>query len=673
MAVVLAATMRLGLASRQNTGDQKAILRVQYAAESNLALMRSQIKDFQTLLSTNSIVVPPGTLPATAEAWGLTFCGNSASWTPTDDYKVARDKADNTLYPDAQQCFYTKSADANQFNVLGILVPDAAFGILPATPVNERPAVGVSARTTWWKNKLDTTLAIGQGNYKISPIKAVKLDGNTFRYYVKVSQLSAQGVDAGTSRILAGGAAQSGVWWFQLELPNLLKHVLMTNHHRSEPSSYSPTGVPTLFFTGNQNFDGPVFTNEKFLFDASSKAKFLDSVSSAGCIDLPKVGEPSAANKDCNHQAGVYTDDAVSGLTSSGANWNKDATLDVNTVNNINKVLLNKVNTHTNKGVNFNGVSNSPNFVAQYKALPTNSTDQKELGLDVNGGITLPNDATGLLIYAGDSFEGSLKTYSDGKWLEPSPTYQYIAATKSGAIVDSSRYRIDSNGNIFKYDAVKKQWPTTGLSKKFNGMVYSEASSAIAIQGPSRLKNSGVADTSGDLKYAPPALASFSNMTVTSVRGMKIQTDLTMSDTPCGNSDVINNNCQKDKPQNVLGLFSPSGDIAIDTAAPNNINIHSAMLTSSGSIEVSSYNAGSYRGIAKVTGSVLENFYGPFFTFDPYTGKTKTGYQRDFRWDPRFNEGITPRGFPVSPTWNSSDSASSQLRLDNLTWKQGVK
>ena len=660
--------MRLGLASRQNTGDQKAILRVQYAAESNLALMRSQIKDFQTLLSTNSIVVPAGTLPATAEAWALTFCGNSASWTPTDDYKVARDKADNTLYPNAQQCFYTKSADANQFNVLGIIVPDAAFGILPATPVNERPAAGVSARTTWWKNKLDTTLAIGQGNYKISPIKAVKLDGNTFRYYVKVSQFSARGVDAGTSRILAGAASQSGVWWFQLELPNLLKHVLMTNHHRSETTTYSSTGVPSIYFANAQTFDGPVFTNEKFLFDSSSKAQFMDSVNSAGCTDLPKVGEPTSTNKDCNHQAGVYTNN---GITSSGGSWNKDATLDLGVIEKANKDLLSTVNSHTENKVNFNGVSNSPNFVAQYKGLPTNSINQKEAGLETNGGITLPTDATGLQIFAGDSSGNALTMYSDSRWVEPDPTYQYIGAMKSGTLVKNNWYRIDNTGTIFKYDAVNNKWPTMGLSKKFNGMVYSEASSAIAIQGPSRLKNNSVVDTGGDLKYAPPALASFSNMTVTSVNGMKIQTDLTMSDTPCGNTDVINNKCTKDKPQNVLGLFSPSGDIAIDTTAPKNINIHSAMLTSSGSIEVTNYNSGSSRGVAKVIGSVLENFYGPFGTF---SGDTATsGYQRDFRWDPRFNEGITPRGFPVSPTWNSSDSDSSQLRLDNLTWKQGVK
>ncbi|WP_135229799.1 hypothetical protein [Deinococcus fonticola] len=77
LAVVLAASMRLGLASRQNTGDQKAILQAQYKAETGVNLIRSRLRDYETLLAkdrNNETVVQirmdPSTMrPALVKAW----------------------------------------------------------------------------------------------------------------------------------------------------------------------------------------------------------------------------------------------------------------------------------------------------------------------------------------------------------------------------------------------------------------------------------------------------------------------------------------------------------------------------------------------------------------------------------------------------------------------------
>lgn len=664
LAGILAATLQLSLGSRQNTADQAATLQAQYAAESNLALMQSQIRDIQRLLSTNSIAVPSGTTPAMVASWGLKFCGDGASWSPTNEFMRPRNKVDNTLYPEAKQCTYSKSLATDQFNILGNVVPYNAFSDMPERPSGS----SVAYRNAWWKSHLGTPLKLGDGQYVISPVRAVVLDKNTYRFYLKISSLAAVSKSSGT-RIIKGKSTEKGLWWFQVELPNLLKNVLMTNHHRSDNGTYYPTTGPDTYFANMQDFDGDVFTNEKFLFSITSQANFLGNFSSAGCTDLPRVGIPNNSNGDCSHQAGVYVGGtSTSHRTLSGDSWNKDFPLSEDEFEEVNSDLEDVVIKNT-KNVKFNGIPNSPNFAAQYKALPTNFSDQKTLAN--NGGLVIPNGDTQLYLFAGDSmgnpYDGKYYKYEPGlrKWSEPSPSYQYVYMYDSNDNLDyNNLYRIDEFNNIYKYDAYNKKWPTKVHKNNFNGLIYSEAATKINIYGPSRLDAS-----SSDLSSVRPALASFSNISITSVNGMDIMRDLAMSGTPCANSDVANKTCTNESVKNTLGLFSPSGDISIDVNAPKNINIHAALMASSGEVKVENYDNGVEKGVATIIGSVIENFYGPFGKF---SGSTATsGYQRKFLWDPRFNEGITPRGFPVSPTWNSNDGKSSELKLTDIIWNQG--
>lgn len=693
MSLVLAATMRLGLTSRQNTGDQKATLQAQYAAESNLALIRSQLQDWQKILSANSIVVPTTLSKETLLSWAEKYCGQSgtSAWTKTGVDKILA-HADLLKYEEAEQCGFVAGTATDRYVALANLIPAGAYQILPSA---ERPTdTSVNGLQSWWSGKMATDQVVGAGKFQVIPTRVVKLNNNAYRFYLGVGNVTAEGATAVASRKMEAQKTVDGQWWFQIELPSLLDDVLMTNHHRSGPSI--PVGEPDIFFANDQTFDGGVFTNEKFVFANSSKAQFLDSVSSVGCTNLPDNGIPSGG--DCTSTSGVFTGTSSSSLSA----WKET---DAGAVTSgVNPYLRDKVLNATSSNVNF---TQQPNFEAKYKALPTSSADQQADA--TSAGLVLPSDSLGVDLFAGNSSGENLSTatYSNKKWTEPSPTYQYISFKKreytttswtqtSKAVYDATpatyryrtsswsgytyyvrpstikvdndnRYRISNDGTMYKYDATAKAWPTSAFrTTKFNGVIY--GSNISSVTGPARIAGG----TSGDVSKSPPALASFSKITLASEGDINIESDLTMSDTPCGLAASKSGACVKNPmPTNVLGIYSQAGDVSIATTAPDDVNLQATMLAATGKVQVTNYNSGGTRGTATVTGAIIENWYGAFGTFNGTT--PKSGYQRNFTYDKRLREGIAPPSFPVSPTWNKDDGYTEGKRLDSLLWKQGTK
>lgn len=119
---------------------------------------------------------------------------------------------------------------------------------------------------------------------------------------------------------------------------------------------------------------------------------------------------------------------------------------------------------------------------------------------------------------------------------------------------------------------------------------------------------------------------------------------------------------------NVLGILSWGGDVRIGTTAPDNINIHGVVMAPHGVFSVDNYNVGSPRGTATLLGGVISDFYGAFGTFSGTT--QRTGYGRNFVYDPRMLEGIAPPYFPYMSNFTCFDDGG----LDNkLVWQdQGV-
>ncbi len=107
-------------------------------------------------------------------------------------------------------------------------------------------------------------------------------------------------------------------------------------------------------------------------------------------------------------------------------------------------------------------------------------------------------------------------------------------------------------------------------------------------------------------------------------------------------------------PTNVLGLYSSGGDIAIGPSAPDNVIIQAVLMAGTSgsgynsSVNVQNYDSGKARGIATILGGLIEQYYGPFGTFNPGNGKIQTGYGRAITYDTRMSRGFTPPFFPTT-------------------------
>ncbi|MDX5024813.1 hypothetical protein SHY67_11445, partial [Streptococcus suis] len=76
------------------------------------------------------------------------------------------------------------------------------------------------------------------------------------------------------------------------------------------------------------------------------------------------------------------------------------------------------------------------------------------------------------------------------------------------------------------------------------------------------------------------------------------------------------------------------------------LNIHAAMIASSGEVTAQNFSNRLPQGDVRLIGSLIENWYGAFGLVGD-----KAGYGREFTYDQRLKEGITPPFFPVSPRW----------------------
>lgn len=628
---MLAATVRLSLVSRQNVSDQSGTLQAQYAAESNVSLARSRLEDIEALLSKDNISVPFGLTATTLKTYAEQFCGNS-NWNTF-----------NTNTPTATQCKVSRLDSNNQYQVLSAVVKSTAYSsVLPAS---ESAGAGT---TTWWSQQLGKAYTAGndqQGySYTIVPTRVIQYSISKFRFFIRLQGVKAIGGDSSSSRVLVGSpTTDNDEWWVDISLPPFLDNVLFTNHHRSKGSTTANIGFDA------QKFNGPVHTNEKFLFYAGGKANFSTKVQSAGCTNIDSLAVGATT---CNQTPGAY-------LGSSG---------NLTTSNSTDKTTLN--NTIKNAVTNYNGtvwnnmLPGYPDFKAEYRPMPTTADTQREDAQD--SGLYLGKDVLAVDLKAGNEVGVSPLAYNDGtqKWT-PEATYQYITITNT----DNSKteYRYGKDNKLYKKNNLA--W---NLEKNnFNGVIFGEGN--IGYTDSNKLKRGGVSGPARNaLGQSPPALAPFAQMTVAGIKDINISGDLTMSESPlvCDEKAANFQICKADANSrtNVLGIYAQNGDVDITKSAPNNLNIHAMTMSAKGEVAVDGHSTGGDRGNVKLIGGLVENYYGAFGTTAP------TGYGRDFSYDRRFLDtpGFAPPSFPVSPKWTIDDASSDSKALDSITWNQGT-
>ncbi|GMA15944.1 hypothetical protein E5F05_07165 [Deinococcus metallilatus] len=660
LAGILAATLRLGLGSRQNTADQAATLRAQYAAESKVNLARSTLRDIQTMLAptgTNAagaivpyMKLPPvGTVPVLSviEAYARRFCGKEAvsdPWTDTSEFATPRNESDTQPYPGAKQCLVDKNSSltAQKYAILADAVTPTAYNVLPAS---ERPKPG-QPLTDWWNKRLDN-VDLGDAKYLVKPLRVVKLGNNSnvrYRFYLGVTSLSAKSSSGNGTRVLASKRTSKGDWWFEVTIPNPFNYNLFIDQWLSADGG---------FF--NDVIDGDMFVNEKvrFLFGFNT-VNFKGDVFSAGCTSFP-TSEEAKSGADCAKSAGIYQ--PLNTLVAPPPNSDITA---------INNYLNTKM---TNAGTQF-APGKKGTFTSQYIPLPTNASLQREDATE--SGIMLGSEERNVELMAGDESGNPLSSYNsnNSSWNEPSPTYQYIRVRNPGGQI-TNEYRYGPDGMLYvktnNGNGKKGTWSSMG--KTFNGVIYGgeQPAKPITVSGPDRIGNSQTADVS----KMPPALASFAKINVTGASGLRLDSDLTMSNTPCDNQNS-QKGCPKtgnDKPGNILGLYAPTGDIVMTNNTKNEATYHAAIMASQGTFNVEDYDSRPMQGHRHVIGSVVEKRYG-LNGVARLDGTFVSGYGDDFSYDARLKEGILPPSSPLVVVGQFSDNSISGKKLDDVAWQQ---
>lgn len=398
-----------------------------------------------------------------------------------------------------------------------------------------------------------------------------------------------------------------GEYQFEVGRVSFSRFALFTDEHVSE------SGSQRIWFTSDTLFDGPVHTNGNFNF--YGEPWFGGDVTSAGATQ--------------GRGQGAF------GYNGGGGEFFEAADLD---------------SQGNAPNLSSGGYSNQPIFGegldlrAAEIELPNNAHDQRALA-DADG-ILLTGNVHSLEIYAADTNGQPINANS------PTPAvYQYVRVrTAAGSSsTNTTTYRIDQYRRLERL-LPNGDWITE--TANFNGVIYAERE-IQRLTGPGRV-------TPNNPASARPAVAAFSQLTIVPAQGARITSDLTYEEQPCSGAlsrqggQVVRSICENLDAINVLGIFSPSGNIEIghnnnDSSqnAPEDVRIQASLLTSNGVVRVEDYNHGSSRGAVQLLGGIIERQYGAFGTFSASSGTMSTGYSREFTYDPRLRRGLAPPFFPT--------------------------
>jgi Domain of unknown function (DUF4900) len=454
-------------------------------------------------------------------------------------------------------------------------------------------------------------------------------------------------IEASTGQYKRSIAIQ-GEYQFNVAARRLSEFALLTNYHQNIAQS-------PIWFTNRTLFDGPVHTNQHFRF--AGPAWFGDTITSSGCTVITATASDPCTTKN------------------PGAYFNSTQRTNAQDIPN-NPMTVNGITPR---------VENGADWSARYVKIPTSSVDQKAAAKAVDAltglptgnspGLYINGNIYSLKLWAGNNQRNALQKVS-GQW-SPSPApFQYIeyCSTSTRTSCKLFRQSVDVDGSKKFCNLVAPGSPppsvapenipdvnsATGLSNwdcntPFNGLIYVDGSVG-RFSGPAR-----VPSNSSDPNNAPPALASFAQITLASLGQTRITGDLKYEDLPCTgyptevNGTINRASCTNLTAQNVLGIYADDEKILIGNQnndatlnAPENVTINAVMMSGAKEVAVENHDQGQPRGCANILGGIIENYYGAFGTF---SGNNATsGYGRCFTYDKRLKNDLAPPYFPTSDT-----------------------
>lgn len=432
-----------------------------------------------------------------------------------------------------------------------------------------------------------------------------------------------------------------GEYRFSIGRASFARYALFTNVHETSDGG-------DIWFTDGTLFDGPVHTNQFYRYFRSPW--FGGAVTSAGCRNPGQTACNGSFNRTGAefYGQGFIRDTSMNDpLAPSYRNW---------------------YGTHQPE------LTAGVNWRTSFVPMPTNNQDQQKEA--ERNGLYVSGDIDALQLWAGgddfdedDPMDNALRPDGSGGW-EPEAEYQYVRVCESSC----ETYRFGPDRRLERHDDDGDFEP---VYRRSNGRDCSQRDGERGRHGCAQVAFTGVIYASDDISRltgplrtrwwsddsdeAPPALASFAQITVAADDDIRVTGDLKYEDPPCdgaptrqSDGSVTPTNCDNMSAQNVLGVYSQGGDVLIGNRnssfwdnAPENVEVHGVMMSSRGEVTVEDFRYGSPRGTMRLLGGVIENTYGGFGTFDSRTGDMSTGYGRSFAYDRRMETGFAPPFFPT--------------------------
>jgi Domain of unknown function (DUF4900) len=256
-----------------------------------------------------------------------------------------------------------------------------------------------------------------------------------------------------------------------------------------------------------------------------------------------------------------------------------------------------------------------------------------------------------------------------------SPTPLQATQTTPACSQGGGNY-IDATSQQAKDLQAKNLYPPVQV-RPFNGAIYTNAE-ITSLKGPDRT----ITDSPNS---APAAIADFAKITIATPGNIHIKNDLKNESPSCSGSNSFVNDvftpatCNNKNTKNILGLYSSAGDIFIDSprkytssgeGVGKDVTIHAVLMASQGRVTVDGYNAGSANdglGQVRLLGGLIEKYYGPFGLTDGH------GFGRNFVYDPRAAEGISPPYFPIQQVWKTDFTRTALVNGDVTSTETPLK
>jgi len=412
-----------------------------------------------------------------------------------------------------------------------------------------------------------------------------------------------------------------GEFRFTVGRASFARYALFTNVHAL------PNGT-SVWFTSRTLFDGPVHTNNHFRFYRTPW--FGGEVTSAGCWN--------PGDERCNGST-------FSGARFYGEGYIQDTAMTPDP----------QAPSYTNAwGTHAPEFTQGVDWRSPFIPLPINNQAQRMAARA--GGIYVDGDVEELELFtaeeAGTPYQRinlqvcqsgyPVWVWDPGRW-----TWRRVFRCTS---TRTEAYRYASDGILQRYNPRSGVWENVvrdGAVVRFNGVIFAEGQ-IKNLTGPERADPNDP-DTVG------PALASFAQITVAAGDTIRITGDLRYTDRPCSSApyrdedgNVVPATCENLDATNVLGVYSQDGNVLIGSDAPRDIHIDGVLMSARGVVQVEGYDTIPEKGSVYLTGGIIEYFYGAFGTFNPRTGRNRTGYGRRFTYDPRMRAGLAPPFFPTT-------------------------